>query len=67
MYENAKIDARRIPKLLDQFKGELSIRTEASAPCFVYEKKRRNQKEKGMDGFEVVKNVLNGLKGLIEE
>ena len=67
MYEKAKIDTRKIPKLLERFRGELAIRTEAQAPCFVYEKKGKNRKEKGMDAFEVVKNVLNEMKGLIEE
>ena len=68
MYEKAKIDTRKIPELLERFKGELSIRTEALAPCFVYEKKSRSRKEKGAaDVFEVVKNVLNEMKGLIEE
>ncbi len=67
MYEKAKIDTCRIPKLLEQFKGELSIRTESSVPCFVYQKKSKSRKEKGTDVFDVVKNVLNGIRGLIEE
>ena len=32
---------------------------------FIYEKKRRNLKEKQTDALEITKNVLNGLKGLI--
>ena len=67
MYEKAKIDTRRIPKLLETFRGELSIKADVAAPCFIYEKKGKNRKEKGTDVFTVVKNVLNGMKGLIEE
>jgi len=36
-------------------------------PCFIYEKKRRNLKEKQTDALESTKNVLNGLKRLIGE
>ncbi len=67
MYEKAKIQTSKIPGLLEEFRGELSIKTDSASPCFVYEKKRRNKKEKGEDTLAVVKNVLNGIRGLIEQ
>ena len=67
MYEKAKIQISKIPGLLEEFRGELSIKTDSASPCFVYEKKRRNKKEKGEDTLAVVKNVLNGIRGLIEQ
>ena len=66
MYEKAKVVPERIPKLIESFRGDLSFRADAEQPCFVYEKKSRNKKEKNKDALEIVKNVLIGLKGLIE-
>ena len=66
MYEKAKIQSRKIPELLEKFKGELSIKTDTANPCFIYVRKGKNRKEKGEDALTVVKNVLNGMKGLIE-
>ena len=66
MYEKARIQSRKIPELLDQFRGELSIKADTANPCFIYERKRKNTKDKGMDALTVVKNVLIGMKGLIE-
>ena len=67
MYEKANIRSERIPKLLEEFRGGLSIRTDTASPCFVYEKRVRNKKEKGEDALTVVKNVLIGIRGLIEQ
>lgn len=66
MYEKAKIQTTKIPQLLESFKGELVIKADSENPCFIYEKKIRNKKEKGVDALAVVKNVLIGLKGLID-
>lgn len=66
MYEKAKIQTTKIPQLLESFKGELVIKADSENPCFIYEKKIRNKKEKGVDALTVVKNVLIGLKGLID-
>ena len=66
MYERAKVHPQRIPKLIADFKGELAFKADAEQPCFVYEKKRRNKKEKNSDVLEIVKNVLIGIKGLIQ-
>ncbi|MEO2238912.1 transcription-repair coupling factor [Dorea sp. YH-dor226] len=66
MYEKAKVHPERIPRLISDFKGELCFKAETGSPCFVYEKKRRSKKEKNTDVLEIVKKVLNGIKGLIE-
>ena len=57
----------RIPKLIEDFRGELTFKADGVQPCFIYEKKRRNLKEKQTDALESTKNVLNGLKRLIGE
>ena len=66
MYERARVAPQRIPELIESFQGDLSIRTDTQAPCFFYEKKGRNRKGETEDPLEIVKNVLIGLKGLIE-
>lgn len=65
MYEKAKVRPERIQDLLDTFKGALVFKTD-TPPYFVYEKKSRNKKEKNEDILQVVKNVLIGIKGLID-
>ena len=67
MYEKAKVQPQKIPGLLEQFKGDLTFKADAENPCFLYEKKSRNKKEKNMDVLAVVKNVLIGIKGLIDQ
>lgn len=64
MYEKAKVHPERIPKLLTDFGGELSFK--ADPPMFVWEKKNTRNKGQGQGILEVVKNVLNGIKGLID-
>ena len=65
MYEKAKVRPERIQDLLDTFKGALLFKTD-TPPYFIYEKKNRNKKEKNEDILQVVKNVLIGIKGLID-
>ena len=67
MYEKAKIQPGRIPALINEFRGDLTLKTDGERPCFIYERKGRMRKEKGVDALAVVKNVLNGMKGLIEQ
>lgn len=66
MYEKAKVEAVRIPLLLEQYKGALQFKADAP-PYFLYEKKGRNKREKDEDILETVKKVLNDIKGLIEK
>lgn len=65
MYEKANVHADRIPPLLQQHKGSLTFKIETN-PYFIYEKKSRNKKEKDENVLECVKNVISGIKGLIE-
>ena len=58
--------SREIPELLERYKGELALKTDLEQPYFVYEKKRIQKNVKNPNSIEVVKNVLFGLKGLIE-
>nr|WP_317283120.1 transcription-repair coupling factor [uncultured Sellimonas sp.] len=64
MYEKAKVNVAEIPKLLERRKGELVFKTD-TVPYFLYEKKKRNIREKEPDILEVVKNLLNDIKTLI--
>lgn len=64
MYEKAKVYPERIPQLLADFAGELSFK--ADPPMFVWQKKNTRNKVQGQGILEVVKNVLNGIKGLID-
>ena len=66
MYEKAKIQSQKIPELMKKFNGELSIKADTSNPCFVYERKGKNKKDKSSDALSVVKNVLIEMKGLLE-
>ena len=66
MYEKAKVNAQKIPGLLDQYKGNLTFKIENN-PYFIYKKKSRNKKEKDENVLECVKNVINDIKSLIEK
>lgn len=66
MYERAKIQPGKIPGLIQEFRGDLTLKTDGASPCFIYERKGRMRKEKGTDALTVVKNVLIAMKGLIE-
>lgn len=66
MYERAKVAPQRIPGLLERYRGELMFKTDSGQPCFIYEKKRVNKKEKIESPIGIVKNVLIDLKGLID-
>lgn len=65
MYENAKVKVDQIPVLLNQYKGNLEFKVDTN-PYFTYKKKANNRKEKDEDVLGLVKNVLNGIKSLIE-
>ncbi len=65
MYEKAKVDPQKIPGLLEAYRGELSLKTEA-APYFIYQEKGRNKKEKNEDVLELVKKLLNDIKTLLD-
>ena len=64
MYERAKVHPERIPQLLADFGGELSFK--ADPPMFVWQKKNTRSKVQNQGILEVVKNVLIGIKGLID-
>ncbi len=64
MYEKAKVHPERIPGLLSDFAGDLSFK--ADPPMFVWQKKNTRNKGQGQGILEVVKNVLIGIKGLID-
>ena len=66
LYANAKVNPAKIPDLIAKYHGDLAIKTDAQSPGFVYYKKNRNKKEKMLSPLEVVKNMLNEIKGLIE-
>ena len=65
MYEKAKVHAEKIPVLLEQYKGDLSFKVDAN-PYFVYQKKAKNNKDKEPDVLELVKNILNSIKSLLD-
>lgn len=66
MFERAKVCPEKIPELIGRHKGELVLKTDAKAPCFVYRKMNKNKKEEQQSSIEIVKSMLNEIKGLIE-
>ena len=65
MYENAKVIPERIPTLIRSYGNALVFKPE-NPPYFLYQKKGRNKKEKDTDTLELVKKLLNDIKGLLE-
>ena len=65
MYEKAKVHVERIPMLLEKFKGNLKFTVDTN-PYFTYQKLLKNKKDKDEDVIELVKNVLNEIKTLLD-
>lgn len=65
MYEKAKVHVERIPALIEKFKGNLKFKVDTN-PYFLYQKLSKNRKEKDEDVLELVKNVLNDIKTLLD-
>ena len=63
MYEHAKVQPERIPKLIELFRGSLTFRAENYA--FVYVHKIRNKKEKPPMATEIVAKVLDGIARIL--
>lgn len=64
MYENARVNPQNIPVLIQNYKGDLTFKTE-TPPYFVYKKGKRNSREKEEDILEIVKKLLNDIKNLL--
>lgn len=65
MYEKAKVQAQKIPGLLQAYKGELTFKVD-EPPYFIYKKKGRGKKGKDEAVLEIVKKLLIDIKGLLE-
>ncbi len=65
MYERAKVQPAKIPELITEWRGNLVFKAE-NPPYFIYRKRNRSGKEKDEDILELVKNLLNAIKGLLE-
>ncbi len=65
MYERAKIKTEEISGFVDLYKGDLMFKV-ANNPYFLYRHKKNNKTAKD-DPLEIVKNLLNDIKRLIEE
>ena len=65
MYEKAKVHVERIPALIERYRGDLKFTVETN-PYFTYLKKSKNKKEKDEDVLELVKNILNDIKTLLD-
>ncbi len=65
MYEKAKVHVERIANLVAQYKGNLKFTVDTN-PYFTYKKLSTNKKEKDEDVLELVKNVLNSIKTLLD-
>ena len=63
MYEKAKIDPQRIPPLLQKYGNTLVFKTE-EPPCFVYHKRGRSGKESGEDILQLLRKILEDIRGL---
>ena len=66
MYEKAKIHVEWIPDLLKQFPEALSFKADVSDPKFIYQRKKKTKRGEVENPIEVVKNVLIGIKGLLD-
>ncbi|MDO4474281.1 MAG: transcription-repair coupling factor [Eubacteriales bacterium] len=66
MYEQARVNPAGIPELIEQFKGILVFKMEGT-PQLIYEEKLKNRRGKEEEPLEVVKNVLNSMKTLLEK
>lgn len=65
MYEKARVRPDRISGLIAAWKGELAFKAE-NPPYFIYRKRNMGRKEKDSDVLELVKKLLNDIKGLLE-
>lgn len=65
MYEKARVRGEMIPELLQAYGGDLRFQTEG-VPAFFYRKNGRKGVQKDEIVLETVKNVLNGIKTLLE-
>ena len=65
MYEKAKVHVERIPLLIEKYKGNLKFTVDTN-PYFTYQKLSKNKKDKDEDVLELVKNVLNDIKTLLD-
>ena len=65
MYQNAQVHAEQIPVLLEKYKGNLIFKIENN-PYFIYSKKGRNIKQNDENVLEMVKNLINDIKTLLE-
>lgn len=65
MYEKAKVQANQISGLIAAWKGELLFKAE-NPPYFIYRKRNMSRKEKDSEVLELVKKLLNDIKGLLE-
>lgn len=65
MYEKAKVNPLKIPPMLNTYKGDITFTVDEN-PYFVYQKKVKNSRDKKVDAIELVKKLLNDIKGLID-
>lgn len=65
MYERAKVNPQKIPLLLAAWNRELQFKAE-NPPFFVYRKQNPGKKEKDAEVLELLKNLLNGIKDLLD-
>ena len=49
MYEKARVNVAKIPELLAKYKGELTFKTDAENPYFIYCKLRKIKKKSRAD------------------
>ncbi len=61
MYERARIDATKIPQLLEQYKGILTFKPDTK-PYFIYRLVKNNRKEKGKEN--ILKEIRRVLKAM---
>ncbi len=65
MHENAKVEPQKIPLLIQSYGNSLVFKPE-NPPFFLYQRNGKNKREKDEDTLELVKKLLNDIKGLLE-
>ncbi len=63
MYEKAKIDPQKIPPLLQKYGNSLVFKME-EPPCFLYRKRGRSGKDSGEDILQLLRKILEDIRGL---
>ncbi|MDD7769646.1 transcription-repair coupling factor [Suipraeoptans intestinalis] len=64
LYQKARFQVEKIPEFLETFRGDLQFKTDGKGSRLIY--RRRNRAAEEEQPVEILKKVLNEMKGLLE-